>query len=169
VEHKPDIVIIDHTLTFDSQGHNNNELTDKLARTLENLKRRFPVHFIVLSHAGSDFRIPTEAEPIVNRKIVAWSGSLEQAADNIAGTFRTEGNRLNFFWTKVRWGTIPPMYYSYRVDHVHNLMTYVQKDQLLQSGASLDLEELNKVYADTGLFEDFGEDATSSADWEELD
>jgi hypothetical protein len=142
------------------------DLTDKLARVLEDLKQEFNTHFVVLSHAGSDFTIPTENNPIVTNKIVAWSGSLEQAADNIAGTFRTDGDRLNFFFTKVRYGDLLPRHYTFRMDYIHSRMYYELKDQVTTNLVSLDLGALEDLYQNEGMFDDIPVD--EDEEWEKL-
>ena len=152
-ETQPDIVILDHTLVF--KGNSNyNEVTAALADALEVLKFEFPAHWVVFSHAGSEFKTPTEDKPIVTSKIVAWSGRLEQAADNICGLFKTEGNRINAFFTKARWTAIPPRHYVYRVDPIHTNFTYEPEDQLIKVSTLTNMVELDQVYADEGFFND---------------
>lgn len=125
------VVGIDHTTDFDSIHKNQNEITAELSKILKNLKKRFPkTHFIVLSHTGSSFTVPTEENPIITSKIVAYSKDLEGAADNILGMF---GNKtrdtINIFATKLRWSELFKMYISFEFNKEHGIYQYNETEQ----------------------------------------
>jgi hypothetical protein len=129
IEYEPEFLIFDHTLEV--HGENNlNIVTQVLADCFEVLKKEFPIHILALSHTGSEFKVPTSDNPIITSKIVAWSKRLEGVADNIIGAFSSQGDKMNIFYTKLRWAQLIPMYQVFRMDRKHCWFSFVSEDQL---------------------------------------
>jgi len=153
IKFQPDIIIWDHTQ--DIRGNvGMNEMTMKLAETFEDIKREFPIHIFALSHTGSEFKKPSVEEPIITSKIASWSSKLEIVADNIIGMFGSEGQRINFFFTKLRWHPPVPMWKTFRMSAEHNWFYYQEEDN--DNGGPLNdplLESLQQGYDDVGLIE----------------
>ena len=158
VKFQPNVVIWDHTQ--DIRGNvGMTEMTLRLAEVFEDIKREFPVHIFALSHIGGDFRIPTADSPIVTGKINSYSAKLEIVADNIVGMFGSEGQRINFFFTKLRYHPPIPMWKTFRMDALHNWFYYLEKDQHVSALKEPLLSSLQESYANKDLQELLGPDA----------
>jgi hypothetical protein len=103
-------------------------------------------------------------EPIITNKIASWSAKLEIVADNIVGMFGSEGQRINFFFTKLRWHPPVPMWKTFRMDAEHNWFYYQDKDQHVQHLEDPLLESLQRGYDDRGLQELLGMDSNHDDD-----
>lgn len=164
IEFEPDIVIFDHTLEVDGEA-DYNKVTAALADAFKDVKKEFPIHIIALSHAGSEFTVPTKNKPIVTSKIVAWSKRMEGAADNLIGAFPSQGDIVNLFFTKLRWNKIPPMYLVFRMDRIHVWFEYRIEDQFSNQITHQQIEALTQMssYKDL-LLDDDGDDDDDNDD-----
>jgi len=163
IKFQPDIIVWDHTQ--DIRGNvGMNEMTMKLAETFEDIKREFPLHIFALSHTGSEFKRPSVEEPIITSKIASWSSKLEIVADNIVGMFGSEGQRINFFFTKLRWHPPVAMWKTFRMDAQHNWFYYQDKDQHVRHLEDPLLASLQEGYDDGGMKELLGIDVNADDD-----
>ncbi|MFF2798210.1 P-loop NTPase family protein, partial [Lysinibacillus xylanilyticus] len=132
---EPGLVVIDHTQEIRGEaGHN--EKTSRLATTLKSVCKDYGPHALVLSHPGGKFKeaMPTLENPISrDTKIVAWSNDTETLADNIMGAVKVGDNQFKIFFTKLRNGTIPPMYQVFRMNKPHCWFEWQKEDQYTQS------------------------------------
>jgi len=154
----PDILIFDHTTEVMGE-ENQNLVTSNVAEVLGDVSEEFLIHTFALSHTGSKFTIPTKDTPVVTEKICAWSKRLEGVAANVVGMFKL-GDKVNMFFTKLRWHELVPMWITLRMDREHNWFTFEPKDQF---GSKISDELLEEFISEQKLYdvdddEDEGED-----------
>lgn len=129
----PDLLIFDHTQEILGEA-GYNEKTALLGTTVKGIVKEFPLHAILLSHPGSGFKTPTQENPILNeQKIAAWSNIIEAVADNIIGAVKQGKDEFKMFFTKLRFGTIPPMFTVFRMIKAHGWFEFRKEDQYIQS------------------------------------
>lgn len=125
----PDILVFDHTTEILGDV-SDNEKTANLAITCKKIVKDYPTHILILSHPGSQFTTPSLEKPIIKDvKINAWSKSIETVADTIIGAVAGEGDQFKTFYTKSRWGKIPPMFIVYRMNKKHGWFDFRNEDQ----------------------------------------
>lgn len=131
----PDIIFIDHTQEIRGEAKTI-EKTSKLATTMKSIAKDYQPHCFILSHPGGDFKkaLPTIEEPISrDTKIAAWSNDIETLADNIMGAIKVGNNEFKIFYTKLRNGTIPPMYQVFRMIKPQGWFEFRKEDQYTQT------------------------------------
>lgn len=131
----PDFLFIDHTQEIRGEADHNRK-TAKLAAALKEIAKDYGPHCFVLSHPGGEFKkaLPTPENPISrDTKIVAWSNDTETLADNIMGAVKVGDNQFKIFYTKIRSGTIPPMYQVFRMIKPQGWFEFRKEDQYVQN------------------------------------
>lgn len=156
---EPDIIIFDHSQEVRGESDANKK-TSLVATELKSLMKDTGVAVILLSHpaSGYDSALPTTEKPIVqDKKIAAWSQDVETLADTITGIIRNGPTEFKVFFTKLRFGEIPPMFQVLQMNKPHCWFDYRLEDQYLQNAATNSIEDLiqNKFVLDD---DDDGED-----------
>lgn len=138
--HQPDIIFFDHTqeIRGDASLH---DKTSRTATMTKSVNKDYGTHTFLLSHPGGKFAeaIPTIEKPI-NRdiKINAYSNDVETLADNIMGAVRDGENKFKVFYTKLRYGNIPPMFQVFRMIKPQGWFEFRKEDQYIQTTDSDD-------------------------------